>query len=174
MNVCVFCSSNDLDDKYTDPARQLAKLLAEKHHSLIWGGSDTGLMKIMASGVQKGGGKIIGISVEMLRSHARKNADEMIITKNLGERRAMLLDRSDALIIMVGGIGTLDEASEVIELKKHRVHDKLVIILNTQNFYNGLRIQLETMENEKMLPRPLDELVLFADTPEQAVNYLEK
>jgi len=126
----------------------------------------------MASGVQQGGGKIIGISVELLKQQARKDADEMVIAKDLGERKAMLLKRSDVLVMMVGGIGTLDEATEIIELKKHHTHEKPIIILNTAGFYEGLEEQLETMEQEGMLPRPLSELVFFADTPQEAIDYI--
>ena len=174
MNVCVFCSANDLTDKYALPGKELAHLLAVNDHTLVWGGSDTGLMKVMAGGVKDGGGKIIGISMEILKDSARKDADEMIIAKSLGERKALLLERSDAIIMMVGGIGTLDEATEIIELKKHRVHEKPVIILNTEKFYEGLKIQLETMEKEGMLPCPLSELVFFATTPQEVIDYISK
>ena len=79
MNVCVFCSASDLADKYVLPARQLAKLIAEHGHSLVWGGSDIGVMKVMADGVQAGGGQIFGISVEILKqtgaTGCRRNGD---------------------------------------------------------------------------------------------------
>lgn len=172
MNVCVFCSARDLGNKYTGPAKEFARLLAENKHVLVWGGTDTGLMKIMASGVREGGGKIIGVSMEFFKEKAHKSADEMIIAKDLGERKATMLERSEALVVLPGGTGTLDEVTEVLELKKHHIHEKLVIILNTAGFYNGFKLQLETMENEGMLPRPLSELVFFADTPEAVIDYL--
>src|ERR1044072_9241803 len=120
MNVGVFCSASDLSEKYVLPARQLAKLIAEHGHSLVWGGSDTGVMKVMADGVQAGGGKIFGVSVEILRARARPDADEMVFAKDLGERKAMLLARSDAVVVLPGGLGTLDELSEILELRKAR------------------------------------------------------
>lgn len=172
--IAVFCSANELGEKYTTPAKKFAKLLAENKYNLVWGGSDRGLMKIMASGVSEGGGKIVGISMELLKHHARKEADEMIIAKDLGERKAIILKRSDAIVVLVGGIGTLDEITEILELKKHQVHNKPVIILNTENFYEGLKVQLEKMEDEGFLIRPLKELIYFADQPEEVMEYLDK
>ncbi|MBR7678896.1 LOG family protein, partial [Streptomyces daliensis] len=86
-------------------------------HSLVWGGSDVGLMKVVADGVQGAGGRLVGISVEFLAAKAREGADEMIITADLAERKALLLQRADAIVVMVGGTGTLDEATEILELK---------------------------------------------------------
>ncbi len=172
MNICVFCSASDVSEQYTGPAAEFASGLAEAGHTLIWGGSDTGLMKIVATAAQNSGGKIIGISVEFLAHKARKNADEMIIAATLGERKSQFLSRSDALVILVGGVGTLDEATEIIELKKHRTHDKPIIFLNTAGFYDGLREQMIRMGKEGFLPRPLDEMLYFASTPADALGYL--
>lgn len=172
--IAVFCSANDLDKKYTDSAKEFAKLLAKNSYNLVWGGSDKGLMQIMASGVQAGGGKIVGVSMELLRASARKEADEMIIAKDLGERKAMMLKRSDAIVMLVGGIGTLDEITEILELKKHGIHSKPIIILNTENFYEGLKGQLQKMEDEGFLTKPLEEFVFFADSPQQVIYYLNK
>ncbi len=174
MNVCVFCAANDLEDKYIAPAKEFARLLAEGGHTLIWGGSDRGLMKVMADGVSQGGGKIIGISMEELKHNLRKNADEMIIAKDLTERKATFLKRADILVMMVGGIGTLDETTEILEHKKHKRHEKPIIILNSAGFYDGLRQQLEQMENEGFLTDPLRELIRFAETPRQALTIIDE
>ncbi len=174
MNICVFCSANEIAEIYTKPADKLATLIGSGGHTLIWGGSDKGVMKIMASGVQKAGGKIVGISMEILREDARLDADEMIITKTLAERKALLLKRSDVIVVLVGGLGTIDEMTEILELKKHKVHEKPVVILNTDNFYEGLKTQFERMGAEGFLPRPLKELIYFADTPEEAIDYLTR
>ncbi len=174
LNVCVFCSAADLPEKYVRPAEEFARLLAEHGHTLVWGGSDVGLMKRMATGAQDAGAKIIGVSVEFLRLSARQNADEMIIAKNLGERKATMLSRADALVMLVGGIGTLDEVTEVIELKKHGHHDKPIVVLNTDGFYDGLHKQLRRMEIDGMLPCELLDLVHFARTPDDAMDLIER
>ncbi|WP_461016693.1 LOG family protein [Streptomyces daliensis] len=172
MNICVFCSAAELDAVYTEPAREFAELIGKRGHSLVWGGSDVGLMKVVADGVQGAGGRLVGISVEFLAAKAREGADEMIITADLAERKALLLQRADAIVVMVGGTGTLDEATEILELKKHGMHVKPVVVLNTAGFYDGLEQQMRRMEAEGFLPRPLSELVVFADTGADALSAL--
>jgi len=174
MNICVFLSAADLDERYTEPARAFAELLGKGGHTLVWGGSDKGLMKVVADEVQASGGRLVGISVEFLRQQARAGTDEMVITADLSERKAVLLERSDALMVMPGGLGTLDEATEILELRKHRRHDKPVVLLNTAGFYDGLVIQLRRMEQDGFLPVPLDELVFVAEEPDAAMEYLER
>ncbi|MBC3982766.1 TIGR00730 family Rossman fold protein [Streptomyces sp. AC563] len=174
MNICVFCSAADLDERYVTPAREFAELLGKGGHTLVWGGSEAGLMKVMADGVQEHGGRLVGVSVEFLRDKARQNADEMLITKDLAERKAQLLARADAIVIMVGGTGTLDEATEILELKKHGLHTKPVVLLNAAGFYDGLKQQLQRMEQEGFLPIPLTDLVFFAEDGVGALAYLEE
>ncbi len=172
--IAVFCSANDLEEKYTAPSKKFAQLLAENGYGLVWGGSDKGLMKIVASAVQEAGGKIVGVSMELLRKDARVGADEMIIAKDLGERKTTMLARSDAIVLLVGGIGTLDEITEILELEKHGVHNKPIVILNTENFYEGLKVQLQKMKDNSFITKPLDQLIYFVDTPEEAIVYIKE
>ncbi|MFI8512976.1 TIGR00730 family Rossman fold protein [Streptomyces sp. NPDC085460] len=173
MNICVFLSAADLDERYTAPAREFAGLLGKAGHTLVWGGSDTGLMKVVADGVQEAGGRLVGVSVDFLAAKARTNADEMTVAKDLAERKALLLAKSDAIVVMVGGTGTLDEATEILELKKHAKHTKPVVVLNTAGFYDGLRTQFQRMDTEGFLPRPLTDLAFFAEDGAAALAYLE-
>ncbi|MEU9437797.1 TIGR00730 family Rossman fold protein [Streptomyces sp. NPDC048252] len=174
MRICVFLSAADLDDRYTRPAREFAELLGKGGHTLVWGGSDTGLMKVVADGVQEAGGRLCGVSVDFLAAKARAGADEMVVARDLAERKRLLLQKSDAVVIMVGGTGTLDEATEILELKKHGHTDKPVVLLNTAGFYDGLKEQFRRMEDEGFLPRPLTDLVFFAEESVGALAYLEE
>lgn len=174
MNICVFLSAADLDDRYTRPAREFAELLGRGGHTLVWGGSESGLMKVVADGVQETGGRLVGVSVDFLADKARTNADEMVIARDLAERKALLLEKADAVVIMVGGTGTLDEATEILELKKHGKHTKPVVLLNADGFYDGLRQQFLRMEEEGFLPVPLTDLVFFAEDGVGALAYLEE
>ncbi len=173
-NILVFCSANDLEEKYTKSAEEFAKLIPKNGYGLIWGGSDTGIMKLMASTVQKHGGRIVGVSMELLKHKARKNADEMIVAKDLSERQRVMLDRSDAVVALPGGIGTLNEVTAVLEIKKHRTHNKPIIALNTENFYEGLKIQMKEMEDKGFLPMSLQELINFSDTPGEVIEYINQ
>ncbi|RZU13090.1 TIGR00730 family Rossman fold protein [Streptomyces sp. BK239] len=173
MRICVFLSAADLDDRYTGPAREFARLLGKGGHTLVWGGSDVGLMKVVADGVQEAGGRLCGVSVDFLVATARSGADEMVVARDLAERKRLLLERADAVVIMVGGTGTLDEATEILELKKHGHTDMPVVLLNTAGFYDGLEQQFRRMEAEGFLPRPLSDLMFFAQEPAGALAHLE-
>jgi uncharacterized protein (TIGR00730 family) len=173
MNVLFFCSAYSSDPKYVQDSRKIAELIAKNGHTLVWGGSNVGIMKEIADAAQEAGGKVVGISIERYSDVARKSADEMIVTKDLSERKAVMLSRSDAIVVLPGGLGTLDEATEIIEHKKQGTHVKEIIFLNTAGFYDGFKMQLERMNEEGFLPIHIDKYVKFADTPEEAMRYLE-
>jgi uncharacterized protein (TIGR00730 family) len=129
-------------------------------------------MKVVADGVRKTGGRLVGVSVEILRELARADTDELVIAKDLAARKALLLAKSDAIVVLAGGLGTLDEATEVLELRKHGLHDKPIVLLNTAGFYDGLILQLRRMDAEGFLPVPLDDLVHVANDGADVLAYL--
>lgn len=172
MNVCVFCSASDIDERYQVDAIALAQGLAQAGHTFVWGGSNTGLMKICADAAQSSGGRIVGISVEHFRSVARPTADELIIASDMAERKALMLNRSDVVIALAGGLGTIDELLGTVKMKKIGAHDITVIVLNTSGFYDGLRHQLETMDRLGFLPVALNELVTFVSSADEALSVI--
>ncbi len=171
--ICVFCSANELHEEYSTPAKKLAELIAASNYDLLWGGTDTGLMRVVARTAQQNGARVIGISTELFRHKAMKEADEMIFTKNLADRKQLMLMRSDAIVVLVGGTGTLDEITEILELKKHGVHNKPIIFLNTNDFYAGLKSQFQIFAKEGFLNRSINELVYFCDHPEEVISLLK-
>lgn len=116
-NVCVFLSASDVDEKYVKAAEELGRLLAQQGYGFVYGGSDKELMKIMSAAVQKAGGTVIGVTMEMLKDTRKLDANEMIVAKDLPERKRILNEKSDAIVVLVGGTGTLDEATELLEQK---------------------------------------------------------
>ena len=162
----------DVAPVYMDAASDLATRIGADGHTLVWGGSNLGMMKGIADAAQGAGGKIVGVSMELFQDKARPNADEMIIAPTLAERKRLLLERGDAIIALPGGFGTLDEVTEVIELKKQKAHNKPIVVLNTDGFYDGLKTQLERMESEGFFFDTLANYVYFAPTPEDAMDYL--
>jgi uncharacterized protein (TIGR00730 family) len=171
--ICVFCSAQDLDEKYVRPAKEFSRLLAQHGYGLVWGGSDTGLMKIVADTVQEHKGRLVGISVDVLKHVARDNADEMIITKDLGERKSVMRQRADAFVVLIGGTGTVDELSEIIEEKILGFHKKPVIILNTDHFYDGLFSQYKRMKDEGFLKEDLKNVFTVCETPHEVIQCLD-
>ncbi|HSX00235.1 MAG TPA: TIGR00730 family Rossman fold protein [Patescibacteria group bacterium] len=176
MNICFFCAASDLEPRYTEPAVRLARMVAEAGHTLVWGGSDRGLMSDIARAAQAAGGEVLGITMESLKQTALESADRMIVARDLAERKALMLEHSDAIVTLTGGTGTLDEFTELFELRRHGVHDKPLIILNTEGFYDGLLTQWQRMADDDFLdrlPRPLFELVTMAETPEEVMALVE-
>jgi uncharacterized protein (TIGR00730 family) len=171
--ITVFCSAKNVDQKYIDQATQFGTLMVKHGYDLVWGGSDTGLMKVIADSVQTAGGKLIGVSWDFFKQVARKGADEMIVTPTIGERKRVLLERGDVIVLLIGGIGSLDEISEIIDLKKLDKHQKPIVILNSYGFYDGLKMQLLRMHDENFIPMHIDQLAFFADTPEAAIEYID-
>ena len=173
-NIGVFLSAADVPEKYLGPAKELARLLAQNHFNLVYGGTNKGLMRVVADEVQKHGGKVIGVTMPRFEAIVKVDADEIIRAKDLSERKKIMAERSDAFVVLPGGIGTLDEVTELLELKKHSVHNKPIIFLNTASFYSGLKSQLEKMEVEGFLPKKLSEYVCFAETPKAVMLELEQ
>jgi uncharacterized protein (TIGR00730 family) len=171
-NITVFCSAVNVEEKYTEAARTLAHLIGTNGFNLVWGGSDVGLMKVISDSAKEAGAKLIGVSMPRFASVMKQNADEKIMAADLGDRKKQLLERGDAIIAITGGIGTLDEVMEIIELKKQGQHKKPVVIVNTDHFYEGLKLQLETMYTGGFFPMAMEELVHFVQTPEEAIAYL--
>lgn len=181
MNICVFCSAQDVPEKYGRVTYELGELLGRSGHALVWGGSYCGLMKIIADGVRAGGGKLCGVSIEVFKHKAHQSADEMVIAKTLGERKALMLERSDVVVGLPGGLGTLDEVTEILALRRHGKHDKKVVMLNTDQFYEGFLLQLRKFDKEGFLIDPghedrsqLDDYIYFAETPAAVVEYINQ
>lgn len=173
MNITVFCSVQEVAERYTAAAREFATLIARGGHTLVWGGSNNGTMKVIADAAQQAGGRIVGISVAPIKARARPNADEMIIARDWPERRATLLARADAVAVLPGGLGTLDEITEVLEYKKQSLHNKPIVFINVSGFYDGLEMQFERMDSEGFFPRALSDYLFFATTAQEAMAYIE-
>ncbi|MEK7107141.1 MAG: TIGR00730 family Rossman fold protein [Patescibacteria group bacterium] len=174
MNICVFCSQYEVSEKYKTDAETLARLIAEHKHTLVWGGADEGLMGLIARTAQRGGAKVIGVIREKIKDKAYKNADEMIVVKDAREMNLGLIERGDMIVVLVGGIGTLNEVTEVLRMRKNGLLNKQIIVINTDHFYDGFKAQLERMSAEGFLKKEVMDSAFFADTPEEAMWYIEK
>ncbi|MDO8522072.1 MAG: TIGR00730 family Rossman fold protein [bacterium] len=173
MNICVFCSQYDVAEKYKGAAETLARLIAEHKYALVWGGADEGLMGLIARTAQRGRSRVIGVIQEKIKDKAYKNADEMIVVKNGRDMNLGLIERGDVIIVLVGGIGTLNELTEIVRMKKDGEQNKPVVIVNTDHFYDGLKQQLQRMNDEGFLRDDIMNSVHFVGTPEEAMHHLD-
>jgi uncharacterized protein (TIGR00730 family) len=175
LNICVFCAANDWPQKYTEDIEEFGHLLAGRGHGLISGGSNSGIMKLLANVVQAGGGKVVGVPFTSLVERVNKDVDKIVMTNSIAERKSVMLSLSDAIVVLIGGSGTLDETTEAIELKRHGLHNKPIVILNTDNFYDNLLLHYSRIQTDGLLaPHTVDDLVHFVDTPIEAIEYVEQ
>lgn len=176
MNICVFSSSsNAIADIYFKEAEKLGKLIGRGGHTLVNGGANVGLMEAVTIAASNSGAKTIGIIPEKMigRSLASDNSHEVIITKDMQDRKARMRDISDAFIALPGGFGTLEEILEVITLRQLSYHTKPVVFINTNNFFKYLIKQFEVSYNEMFAKPVYKNLYNISETAEEAINYLK-
>jgi cytokinin riboside 5'-monophosphate phosphoribohydrolase len=176
MNICVFSSSsNAIPEIYFQEANLLGHLIGQKGHSLINGGANVGLMEAVTISARNSGAKTIGIIPELMigRSLASDNSHEVMITKDMMERKAKMREMSDAFIALPGGFGTLEEILEVMTLRQLSYHTKPVVIINTNNFFNYLLKQFEITYSENFAKPVYRDLYYIAENSSDAINYLE-
>ena len=132
---------------YASFVKELGQWIAQNGHTLVYGGSDVGLMGELASAVKDNGGRVIGISVNIpeILQGVRKDVDEEYIADNLHERKKMMMDRADAFVVFPGAFGTLDETTDILEALKLKLMEKPCLIYNIDGFYEPLRALLGNM-----------------------------
>lgn len=176
MNLTVFSSSSDaVDPLFFAVARELGKTLAERGDSLVYGGTDVGLMGALAHAAQDAGGKVIGVIPGHIaeRRIAFEQADELIVTPTLRARKAIMEERADAFVVLPGGFGTLEETVEIITLKQLQQHRKAIVILNAHGFYDPLRVLFEHFYEQHFAKGASRALYHFAATVKETFEYLD-
>ena len=168
QSMAVFCGSKKGDNPlFTEHATLLGKLMAENSITLIYGGGNQGLMGTVANGVLENGGKVIGVMPEVLnkREYLHEGLTELHIVDDMHSRKKMMYDLSDAVIILPGGYGTMDELFETITWSSLSIHDKKIILLNTDGYYDILISHIHHMRKQGFL---YDNEKLFSvhDAPE--------
>src|SRR3989344_5923272 len=174
MNISVFCSQYDVAEKYRHAAEELARLIAQHKHTLVFGGHDEGLMGVIADTAHGAGGRVVGIIREQIKETAYKNADEMVVVKDTLEMNRGLVERGDFIAVLVGGIGTLNELTDVLRMKKNGLLDKRTVVINTDGFYGKFEEQLLKMHAEGFLKKDVLDAIHFSDTPEEGMRDIER
>ncbi len=150
--MAVYCSSSDaVDDIYYRAAEELGKEMCRYGYDLVFGGSRVGLMGRLARSVKDGGGHVTGVIPEFIRDKgiAFEDADELIVTASMRERKSFIEERSDVFVAMPGGFGTLDEVVEILTLKQLQIHTKPIVLLNLEGFYEPLNEFFESLYQKR-------------------------
>jgi uncharacterized protein (TIGR00730 family) len=172
MTVCVFASSsNRIDNRYRQAAAELGSLFARSKMNVIFGGGGIGLMGVLADAVIENGGSITGVIPSFMNDEGwgHPHVNDMIITKDMGDRKKNMFSRADAVVALPGGIGTLEELTEAITLKQLGLFKGPVVILNTLNFYKSFIDFLEHMVTGNFLRTEHKGIWEIANTPEEVL-----
>lgn len=176
QSVTVYCSSSQrVAPIYFDAARALGRQIACCGWTLVYGGNNLGLMEAVASAARGAGGKVVGITPQAMADQniVDRQCHELIVTATMRERKALLEERGDALIALPGGIGTFEEWFEVLVGRTLGYHDKPMVLLNVNGYYDPLLTMIEHGIEQKFIRPHAREAYFLAKTPEQAVNYLK-
>lgn len=154
MKIAVFCSANEhIDPEFFVRAEELGKWMATEGHTLVFGGTDMGLMKCIARAVHEEGGHTIGVVPSLVEERGRTSRynDVEIPCDNLSDRKDLMLLQSDVVIALPGGLGTLDEIFTVVASATIGYHHKRVILYNIKDFWAPLLSLLDQLQAQGLV-----------------------
>ena len=166
QKICVYCASNSgIRDVFAEAARELAAALVEQEYELVYGGGSTGIMGVLADSVLAQGGKVYGVIPELLLHKEVEHAGltELHVVASMHERKSKMASMSDAFIALPGGLGTLEEISEILTWGQLRVHEKPVGIINVDGYFDALLAYLDNAEAEGFLRAECRQMLCCAE-----------
>lgn len=175
LSVCVYCSSSEaVSDELRALAGAVGAGLAERRWRMVYGGGSVGLMGITARAALAGGAHVTGVIPDKLvdREVALHDVSELIRTRTMRERKQIMDERSDAFLILPGGIGTLEELTEMMSLRQLGYHDRPIVIVDSDGFWAPLQQQMVRMAEHGMLHAPMDRLWTYAGSAAAAFSAL--
>jgi uncharacterized protein (TIGR00730 family) len=171
--VCVFCGSSfGRGPRYQAHARALAEALVGAGMGLVYGGTQVGLMGVLADTVLAQGGEVLGVIPEPLVALevAHRGLTQLHVVGSMHERKAMMADLSDAFVALPGGLGTLEETFEIITWAQLGLHTKPVGLLDTDGYYGPLLAFIDRAIAEGFIAKEHTALLLTAPEPEQLLE----
>ena len=175
-SVCVFCGSSFGDDPaYREAAKTIGAGIAKMGFSLVFGGGGLGLMGDVAKAVLEGGQEIQGIMPGFLQAlePAVSPQEKLIVTPHMQERKTLMLQMSDAFIVLPGGLGTFDEFFEVATEAQLGVHAKPIIVVNVKGYFDALDCMLHLTVEKGFAKEAIFKVYYLADGAEAALEILE-
>jgi len=167
--ACIYCASSPLvDPKYFSAAEEIAQILVEENHTVIYGGGSHGLMGALADKVLELNGEIIGVIPGFMKEVEwdHPGVKEMIITQDMAERKKRFLVDTDIIITLPGGCGTLEEVAEAISLKKLSQIKMPIVIFNQDGFYDHLIALFKTFIDHRFMGENHNDLFTVIEAPE--------
>ena len=177
QNVCVYCGSGPgTDPRFVAAAHAFGSILAENGIGLVYGGGSVGLMGAVAASVLAKGGRAVGIIPEFLQNRERPivAGQELVVTRDMHERKRLMFERSDAFVALPGGIGTLEELVEQLTWAQLGRHRKPILAVNIAGFWNPLCALLDHMKSLDFIHTAAQVNLLVTDTVEDVLPTLRE
>ena len=174
MNIVVYCSSRDgLDEKYSQLATALGTWIGHNGHTLVYGGSNAGLMHITAAAVHEADGNIVGVIPEIFRHRIDPLCNEVVYTAHLAERKQVMIERGDIFVVLPGGIGTLDEWISTLTVMCIGEDDlRPIIVADLDGLFADTVSQLEAITRTPFARGKNLARTLIAPTPDDLLSSL--
>ena len=175
--ICVFCgSSNSKDNIIIEETKNIGKIIASNNMSLVYGGAKIGLMGLIANEVLKNNGKVIGVIPKILYKKEIINTKitKLYTVKNMHERKQKMYDLSDVFIALPGGIGTLEEISEIITWKSLQIKKTSIHIMNINGFYTPLINQFKNMIKNDFLYFDIFKEIIIHENSNNLIKHLQQ
>ena len=146
QSLCVYTGSSiRVDEIYKEESKKLGRMIAERNMQLVYGGGRVGLMGLIADAALQAGGKVIGIIPAHLQQWEVEHKDltELHLVDSMHNRKRLMVEKSDAFVAMPGGFGTLDELFEIMTWRQVHLHDKPIVIVNLNGYWDKLLALIE-------------------------------
>src|SRR3954451_11432667 len=173
-SVTVYCSSSSaLSKAYFEAGAAGGRALAENGWALVYGGNSVGLMKTVADAARAGGGRVVGITTQLMvdKGIHDARADELVVTNGMRDRKALMEERGDAFLTLPGGLGTFEEIFEIIVGKQLGYHAKPIALLNVTGYFSPLLEMIEHGIEQRFIKPGVRELYFVAGTVAEAVGH---
>ncbi len=171
--IGVFCGSSfGKNKKFREVTRKLGKLIAKENIELVYGGGNSGLMGEIANSVLEVGGKVIGVIPESLKDleMCHTGVSKLIITETMHQRKEKMYELADYFIVLPGGIGTIDEFTEVLTLSQLCVHNKACAVINIDGYFDDFLSFLNKTSEENFFKKEHLDLLIVETSLEKAIQ----
>jgi len=175
MKICVFCSANDnLDPDFVAMTEELGRWIGRKGHTLVFGGTDMGLMRTVAEAAKAEGAMVVGVVPRKVEERGRESRamDVHIPCDNLSDRKELMMAQSDAFIALPGGIGTLDEIFTVVASASIGYHSKPLIVYSMKGFWSGLATMMDTLQQSGVIRGDWHERIYIVNSIDEIESLL--
>lgn len=172
-NISIFCGAHEgKNPKYAEAAKSIAGIISKKGINVVFGGGDVGLMKVISDTALNNGVDALGISLRSLYELELVNPrlKEVVVAETLLDRKDIFMDRSDAFIVLPGGVGSLDELAEVMASNQLGIINKPIGILNTEGYYDHLLSWFKKAVEEGFISSANFDELLISSSPEELVD----